>query len=82
MLPPEESHARTPETVAGASGEIQTGHLASASQQHYGLELTSQMEWWVKSPGGHLVLYSAAIFVWWGAFLCFESVLSSKNKAT
>jgi hypothetical protein len=45
------------------------------------LELTSQMERWVKSPGGHLVLYSAAIFVRWGTFVCFENVLGSKNKA-
>jgi hypothetical protein len=81
-LAPEESRAPTPETVAGSSGEIQTGHFASASQKTLQLELTSQMEWWVKSPGGHLVLYSAAIFVQWGTFLCFDSVLSSKNTAT
>jgi hypothetical protein len=37
LLALEEYRARTPETVADASGEIQTGHLASASQQHYGL---------------------------------------------
>jgi len=68
-LAPEESHARTPETVAGASDEIQTGHLASASQKHYGLN------WRHKWSGGwnlvgDILHYILLLFLFGGERFC------------
>ena len=66
---PEESHARTPETVAGASGDIQTGHLVSTSQNHNGLNWRHKWSggW---NPLGDVLHYILLLFLFGGERFC------------